>query len=129
MSEKCIFCHPDREIILESEHSYAMMDKYPVSQGHMLIIPRRHEANYFNLIPAGKADLWALVDEAKTYLDNHYHPDGYNVGFNLDHAAGQTVFHVHIHVIPRYTGDVEDPEGGVRGVVPGKKRYRGEEKG
>jgi diadenosine tetraphosphate (Ap4A) HIT family hydrolase len=125
MTEKCIFCHPNREIILESEYSYAIMDKYPVSPGHILIIPRRHEADYFNLTPAEKAGLWTLVNEAKTYLDQHYHPDGYNVGFNLNPAAGQTVFHVHIHVIPRYTGDVEDPEGGVRGVVPGKRRYRG----
>jgi len=89
----------------------------------MLVIPRRHVAGYFHLSGEEKADLWKLVERVRGYLQEHFSPDGYNVGFNENRAAGQTIFHVHIHVIPRHEGDVEDPTGGIRNVIPGKGRY------
>lgn len=89
----------------------------------MLIIPKRHVADYFELNEAEKNDIWQLVEQAKIFLEENFKPDGFNIGFNSGTAAGQTVFHVHIHIIPRFTGDVEDPTGGVRNVIPGKGKY------
>ncbi len=102
---------------------YAVYDKFPVSEGHILVIPKRHEADYFRLTENEKADLWRLVVQVKDLLEERFHPDGYNVGININRSAGKTIFHVHIHVIPRYEGDMEDPAGGVRGVIPGKMKY------
>ena len=124
MKEKCIFCQPEREIIIERESCFAIYDKFPVSKGHMLIIPYRHEPDYFQLSQKEKSALWQLVDDVKSFLDKKYQPDGYNVGFNLGQSAGQTVAHAHIHVIPRYEGDMKRPEGGVRHVVAGRGYYR-----
>lgn len=125
-SSYCPFCKPEfsREIILENELCYCVYDKYPVSKGHVLIIPKRHSSNYFELTPAEQTVCWAMVNEIKQILDNKYHPDGFNIGINVSEAAGQTVPHVHIHLIPRYAGDVYEPEGGVRGVIPDKKSYK-----
>ena len=122
MSE-CPFCQPDREIILSSELSICFYDKFPVSKGHLLVVPKRHVPDYFELNEAEKSDIWQLVEQAKIFLEENFKPDGFNIGFNSGTAAGQTVFHVHIHIIPRYTGDVEDPTGGVRNVIPGKGKY------
>ena len=120
----CVFCNiPEEKIVLESNLSIAFYDTYPVSKGHLLIIPKRHIVDYFDLSPDEKADIWNLVDKAKVYLDNKYVPDGYNVGININEAAGQTIFHCHIHIIPRYTGDIDNPIGGVRGVIPDKRIY------
>ncbi|MCC7556034.1 MAG: HIT family protein [Methanoculleus marisnigri] len=91
--------------------------------GHLLIIPYRHVADFFDATDAELAALLALVREAKTLLDGRFRPDGYNVGVNVGEAAGQTVMHLHLHVIPRYAGDVKDPRGGVRGAVPEKRVY------
>ncbi|ABN57417.1 histidine triad (HIT) protein [Methanoculleus marisnigri JR1] len=91
--------------------------------GHLLIIPYRHVADFFDATDAELAALLALVREAKTLLDDRFHPDGYNIGVNVRKAAGQTVMHLHLHVIPRYAGDVKDPRGGVRGAVPEKRVY------
>jgi len=125
-SPYCPFCIPktSREIILENELCYCLYDKYPVSKGHALIIPKRHCSDYFELTPAEQTACWAMVNELKQILDNKYHPDGFNIGLNVNEAAGQTVSHVHIHLIPRYKGDVTEPEGGVRGVIPEKRMYR-----
>lgn len=122
----CPFCYPEseREIILENTLCYCVYDKYPVSKGHALIITKRHCADYFELTPAEHTACWAMVNEIKQILDNKYHPDGFNIGINVNEAAGQTVPHVHIHLIPRYKGDIKDPEGGVRGVIPEKRMYR-----
>jgi diadenosine tetraphosphate (Ap4A) HIT family hydrolase len=109
--------------LAESELVYAMADKFPVSPGHTLIIPRRHCADYFLLLPDELSACWALVNKMKLLLDNQYHPDGYNIGINNLEAAGQTVPHVHIHLIPRYHGDVARPQGGVRGVILARKEY------
>ena len=90
------------------------------SPGHPLLIPFRHVAGLFDATDTG---LTALVREAKTLLDEQFHPDGYNIGVNVGEAAGQTVTHFHIHVIPRYAGDVPDPRGWVRGAIPEKRVY------
>jgi diadenosine tetraphosphate (Ap4A) HIT family hydrolase len=107
----------------ESADAFAFADNFPVSPGHTLIVPRRHAAGYFDLTAGEQAELWALVNRCRGILEADYHPDGYNIGVNVGEAAGQTVFHVHIHLIPRYRGDVDNPRGGVRGVIPGKRTY------
>lgn len=120
--QNCPFCR-NPEIVIENELAYADYDSYPVSTGHCLIIVRRHVAEYFQTTADEKAAVWALVDEMKTILDEEFNPDGYNIGVNIGAAAGQSVPHVHIHMIPRYIGDMEDPRGGVRGVIPHKQKY------
>ena len=113
----------EQDQILKNDLCYARLDKYPVSKGHLLIIPFREFPSYFDATEAEKRALWALLDEARTWLDGRYHPAGYNIGINVGAAAGQTVIHMHIHVIPRYERDMADPSGGVRGVIPGKQKY------
>lgn len=120
----CIFCTPGpADIILENEYSYARYDKYPVSPGHLLIIPKRHISSIFHGTEHETTALWKLVRDAKDFLDRKYSPDGYNIGINDGVPAGQTVMHLHIHIIPRYSGDMADPKGGVRGVIPEKQKY------
>ena len=120
----CIFCHlAPEQIIAENSLCIAIRYGFPVSKGHTLIIPKRHVANYFDLTPEETAAIQALMHQIKSQIDNDLIPDGYNIGINVNAAAGQTIFHVHMHLIPRYTGDVENPKGGVRGVIPGKQRY------
>ena len=122
--KQCIFCNLASErIIAENELCLAIRDGFPVSEGHILIIPKRHVADYFDLTSDEIAAMQIMMKESKCQLDNTLHPDGYNVGVNVNAAAGQTVFHVHMHLIPRYIGDVENPKGGVRGVIPGKQKY------
>ena len=120
----CIFCNIDKErIILENEYAYVIYDVFPVSKGHMLIIPKKHIKNYFEADEQIKTQLWKLVDECKEMADKKFAPQGYNIGINCGVAAGQTVMHLHIHLIPRYSGDIENPRGGVRGVIPDKRIY------
>jgi len=120
----CIFCNIDKErIILENEDAFAVYDVFPVSKGHMLVIPKKHIKNYFDADEQTKTHLWKLVDECKEMADNIFAPQGYNIGINCGEAAGQTVMHLHIHLIPRYKGDIENPRGGVRGVIPDKRIY------
>lgn len=121
----CPFCQTDhsRTIIAESNKAVAIFDKYPVSKGHTLVIPKKHTANYFDLSFTDQLACWNLVNHIKKRLDKEFQPQGYNVGINVNETAGQTVNHVHIHVISRYTGDVDEPEGGVRGVIPDRKTY------
>ena len=122
--EKCPFCNiPKEDILIENEYAIAFFDKFPVSKGHVLIVTKRHAKTFFDLEYIEKLAIFKLAEEVKVYLDNLYWPDGYNVGFNAEKAAGQTVPHFHLHVIPRYNGDVEDPRGGIRGVIPEKKLY------
>lgn len=103
--------------------AFAVPDLYPVSPGHTLVIPRRLIATWFEATPEEQAAIFQLVDEVKRKLDAEHSPDGYNIGINAGEAAGQTVMHLHVHVIPRYRGDVDDPRGGVRHVIPGKGNY------
>lgn len=120
----CIFCNlPQSEKIAESDLCFAMFDGFPVSKGHVLVIPKRHVADYFDLTDEEIMAMQHMMKEIKGRLDEEFSPDGYNVGINVNEAAGQTVFHVHMHLIPRYRGDVENPRGGVRGVIPHKQKY------
>jgi len=120
----CVFCAPeDAEVVLRGEMSYVRYDKFPVSPGHMLVIPFRHVPSVFDLNSDEIAEIGKLIVETKEYIEQGYHPDGYNIGVNVGVAAGQTVMHVHIHVIPRYVGDMENPRGGVRGVIPERQGY------
>ena len=120
--QDCPFCR-NPQIVIENEFAYADYDSYPASPGHCLIITRRHVAEYFQATAEEKMAIWELVDEMKSIIDKEYNPDGYNVGVNVGAAAGQSVPHIHIHIIPRYKGDVENPQGGVRGVIPHRQKY------
>jgi diadenosine tetraphosphate (Ap4A) HIT family hydrolase len=113
----CPFCQP-REELLAGALAFATPDGMPVSPGHTLVITRRHVADYFDATPEEQVALWGIVRQCKLLLDERHHPDGYNVGVNCGDAAGQSVPHLHIHVIPRYRGDHPDPRGGVRRVLP-----------
>ncbi|HLB30492.1 MAG TPA: HIT family protein, partial [Gammaproteobacteria bacterium] len=101
----------------------ARWDKFPVSPGHMLIIPKRHYASVFEATAAEFAAFWEVIGLVKEAIEKVHKPDGYNFGINDGQAAGQSVFHLHLHVIPRYKGDVVSPLGGVRGVIPFKRSY------
>lgn len=121
----CPFC--DRiavgNVIDGNDSATALLDGYPLNPGHCLVVPRRHVADFFDLSQPEQADIWRLVAELKARLDRERAPAGYNVGVNVGAAAGQTVWHAHVHLIPRHAGDVEDPRGGVRWVVPAKAPY------
>lgn len=121
---KCPFCNPIVEdIIAKNDLCYALWDRYPVNKGHLLVIPFRHTADYFSLTAEEKHALLALIDESKELIEENFTPAGYNIGFNVGQVAGQTIMHFHCHVIPRYVGDVKEPRGGIRGVVPKKHGY------
>lgn len=124
-AEECPFCSPSKnsELVTESAMAYAILDRYPVSLGHTLVIPKEHVADYFDLSFKSKTSCLFVMDRVKWLLDQQYKPNGYNIGINIGQEAGQTIPHVHIHVIPRYQGDVVDPVGGVRTVIPGKGNY------
>ena len=125
-NQACPFCNlkAERKIIAESASTYAIFDMYPVSPGHTLIIPKSHKQDYFDLSLEEQSDCWGLVSMVKGLISERFNPDGYNIGVNVGDSAGQTVLHVHIHLIPRYKNDMERPEGGVRGVIPGKRLYK-----
>jgi diadenosine tetraphosphate (Ap4A) HIT family hydrolase len=124
-SAACPLCQrivlPD--LMAQNDLAVAFKDAFPVNPGHTLIVPRRHIAGLFDLDHDEMAALWLLLPEVKQRLDARHSPAGYTVGVNVGEAAGQTVGHSHVHVIPRYAGDVEDPRGGVRWVVPERARY------
>jgi diadenosine tetraphosphate (Ap4A) HIT family hydrolase len=126
----CPFCQIDpARVFLATESVLGIWDAFPVSPGHALLIPRRHVTTWFDASEAERAALAAAVAEARSLIETRARergvgiPDGYNVGFNAGEAAGQTVFHAHVHVIPRYRGDSPSPRGGVRAVIPGKAGY------
>ena len=120
--DSCPFCRI-QDIVLENRLAVAFYDKYPVSPGHLLIIPRRHVADYFDATRDELQAISDLIKQGKVLLDRERQPDGYNIGVNCGEAAGQTVMHLHIHLIPRYLGDLENPRGGVRGVIPDRRIY------
>ena len=111
------------EIVVGNELAAAIEDQFPVSPGHMLIVPRRCEPDFRNLTHTEQLAVWSLVDPVCGFIESTHSPDGYNVGINIGAAAGQTVAHAHLHVIPRYSGDVEDPRGGIRCIFPTKANY------
>jgi diadenosine tetraphosphate (Ap4A) HIT family hydrolase len=119
----CLFCKDPRGVSLEQELAYSARDTYAVSPGHTLVIPRRHVASFFDLTSEEVTACMGLIAEERVRLDKEFSPDGYNIGVNVGPAAGQSIFHVHIHIIPRYQGDVENPQGGVRHVIPRKAHY------
>lgn len=122
MESKCPFCRSQGKI-LENLVAFAVYDAAPVSRGHLLIIPKRH---YPSLFESTKEEIDAIFDlllRGKALLDGQYNPDGYNVGVNVGAAAGQSVMHLHFHLIPRFTGDTEKPVYGVRGVIPARQQY------
>lgn len=120
----CVFCTLPRERVrLENVHAIAIRDGYPISPGHTLIIPRRHIASVFEATAGEWLEFLVLMDLAKQVLEEEFHPDGYNIGINDGAAAGQTIPHLHLHLIPRYEGDRDDPRGGVRWIIPEKADY------
>jgi len=123
-SKPCPFCHLDaNRIMAEDELTIVYRDGFPVSLGHSVIIPRRHFATLFDATEAEQAALLKALAHAKDIIDKYHQPDGYNIGINHGQAGGQSVPHLHIHLIPRYRGDKEDPRGGVRWVLPDKAKY------
>ena len=124
MTTNCPFCTlTNRRIVATNEIAVAVRDEYPVSPGHTLIVPRRHTGSFFAISTEERKAMLELLDAAKAALDAEFHPHGYNVGINDGAAAGQTVPHLHMHLIPRYEGDRPDPRGGVRWILPDKAKY------
>ena len=121
----CLFCEflKNKKIAAENDLAFAIFDGFPVNPGHVLVIPKRHVANYFELTSAEVLAINGLLNKMKAEVEAKFHPDGYNIGVNVGADAGQSIFHVHVHLIPRYKGDVESPRGGVRGVIPSKRSY------
>lgn len=120
----CPFCQmPPERVLLANDVAFVIRDGYPISPGHTLVIPRRHVGSFFEISEAERTGMLQLLDAAKAGLDREHRPDGYNIGINDGPAAGQTVPHLHMHLIPRYEGDREDPRGGVRWIIPEKADY------
>ena len=125
MEEDCPFCKIGEhvEVLCKTDIAMAILDSFPISPGHTLVIPKRHIPDYFDLTVEEQNELWQLVNRCKMILQDRFHPDGFNIGINVGEMAGQSIFHVHIHLIPRYKGDVKNPKGGVRHIIPGKGYY------
>lgn len=121
----CFFCQriKNNDFILENELAIARFDDFPVNKGHLEVVPKRHISDWWETSSEEKMAIFELLDEAKKMIDEKYKPDGYNIGMNLGVSAGQSIMHLHVHLIPRYIGDVSNPRGGVRGVIPSKKNY------
>ncbi len=116
-SNDCLFCDFQKmgpRTVLDYRYWFMIMDNYPVNKGHALIILKRHYPDIFNLSIREWKELQEIIEDTKMHLDEEFDPDGYNVGVNCGQAAGQTIFHLHIHLIPRYDGDVDNPRGGIR---------------
>jgi diadenosine tetraphosphate (Ap4A) HIT family hydrolase len=124
MTKPCPFCAlPPERIIDSNDLALVIRDGYPVSPGHTLVIPKRHIGSWFEITPEEQSAMLVLLGKAKAILEEEFKPDGYNIGINDGPTAGQTVPHLHMHLIPRYKGDLEDPRGGVRWIIPGKAKY------
>lgn len=121
-ADNCIFCNPHKNltILTESATAYAMLDGYPMSKGHVLILPKRHVVNYFELPFKEQAACWLMANKVQEILSKKFAPDGFNVGMNINKEAGQKMMHASIHVIPRYKGDAVGSKGGIRYVIPKK---------
>jgi diadenosine tetraphosphate (Ap4A) HIT family hydrolase len=117
----CPFCDLGDRVLAENEHAVAVRDLEPASPGHTLIIPKRHSASFFDLTSAEVAACHALIRSERDHVAKAHHPDGYNIGVNEGAAAGQSVPHTYLHLIPRYTGDHPDPRGGIRHVIPTRR--------
>jgi diadenosine tetraphosphate (Ap4A) HIT family hydrolase len=121
---ECPFCSlSPRRIEIENGHAFAIRDAFPISPGHTLVIPRRHIRSWFEATSMERDAILTLLDTCKRGLDELYRPDAYNIGINDGPAAGQTIAHLHAHLIPRYLNDVADPRGGIRWLIPAKAAY------
>ncbi len=124
MQTPCPFCNlPAERLVLESEWVMALRDSFPVLPGHTLIIPRSHVQSFFEASPEEVGEMLQLLREAREGLQSELDPDGFNIGINDGEAAGQTVLHFHLHLIPRFAGDVPEPRGGIRWIFPDKADY------
>ncbi|WP_199908274.1 HIT family protein [Polynucleobacter difficilis] len=124
MTKPCPFCTlPPERIIDSNDLALVIRDGYPVSPGHSLVIPKRHIGSWFEITPEEQSAMLDLLGRAKAVLEEEFKPDGYNIGINDGPTAGQTVPHLHMHLIPRYKDDLKDPRGGVRWIIPGKAKY------
>lgn len=124
MHKTCPFCHPAHSsVVFSNSVIVALWDGFPVSEGHLLVVPRRHVATWFEASEEEQREIWQAIEKGKEAICQIYQPDGFNIGINIGEAAGQTVPHLHLHIIPRYHGDVPDPRGGVRYVIPHKANY------
>ena len=124
MTDTCPFCKPDSERIwFEDESGFVLRDAYPLAQGHALVVFKQHNARLYDFPADTQAALWQLVSEARRRIDEELRSDGFNIGVNDGEAAGQTVMHAHIHVIPRWTDDVTDPRGAIRWAISEKSWY------
>ena len=124
MTKPCPFCTlPPERIIDSNDLALVIRDGYPVSPGHTLVIPKRHIGSWFETTPEEQSAMLNLLERAKVVLETEFKPDGYNIGINDGPTAGQTVPHLHMHLIPRYKGDLTDPKGGVRWIIPEKAKY------
>jgi diadenosine tetraphosphate (Ap4A) HIT family hydrolase len=124
MFSNCFFCQlDDSQIIFQDNLVMTIRDSFPVSQGHTLIIPKRHIVSFFEATETEQMALLRALQAAQKDLNQQYAPDGYNIGINDGVAAGQTVMHLHIHLIPRYKGDCPNPSGGIRWIFPEKAVY------
>ena len=132
--DNCFFCKlregkvagkakEPNKYILENDLALGRFDDFPVNPGHFEVIPKRHVPTIFDTTNEEKLAIFDLINEAKNLIDKKYKPDGYNIGINSGESAGQTVMHLHVHLIPRYKGDVENPRGGIRGIIPEKQNY------
>jgi diadenosine tetraphosphate (Ap4A) HIT family hydrolase len=120
----CPFCIVERgRILFETEHALALPDGFPVAEGHTLVVPRRHVATLYELSANEQNAVWELVSQVRKQLVTRLAPDGFNIGINDGLAAGQTVMHAHVHIIPRWKGDVPDPRGGIRSVLSAKAAH------
>lgn len=121
----CPFCEfmVKHEPLAQNATFYTKYDEFPVSRGHVLLIPRRHIASFFELNRKERSDFFDLLLHVRDMIQHQFQPDGFNIGVNIGSAAGQTVMHLHVHLIPRYLGDVEHPEGGVRKIIPNLVEY------
>jgi diadenosine tetraphosphate (Ap4A) HIT family hydrolase len=114
---------PKNKIIYENEYFFIIRDSFPVSPGHLLIVSHELRKDYFELTSNEKTNLSLVIEIAKEIIEKEFSPNGYNIGINCGETAGQTIFHFHCHIIPRYKGDMSNPKGGVRGVIPDKMKY------
>ena len=121
----CVFCNiPEDRIVNEYKYFYIIRDLYPVTNLHSLVIPKRHVVSYFECNQNEYDEIPIILNTQKTELKlTDYSITGFNIGMNIGEDAGQTVFHFHIHIIPRRKGDIQNPKGGIRGVIPGKQKY------
>jgi len=124
---KCFFCdiqkQEDNNRIIDNQHFFARYDDFPINDGHCEIIPKDHIVSFFDLNQEQFISFFDLIKTVKEIIDNKFKPDGYNIGINEGRAAGRTQDHLHVHLIPRYIGDVEDPKYGIRNIIPNKADY------